>query len=181
MTHTSHPSPCLRLFIFRQSLIHHNFHICNKNRILPPHLNAVLYLRFSFQKFFQIRHQFLNYDRFRNMPVHSCIICILLIFLKGIGCHGNNNNIFLFLIRKLSDGLCCLISIHIWHLNVHKDQIIISGICFFQHIYTNNAILCKLDFKTSFFQNRYRYFCIQFVVFRKKNPDHIQKIFLYDQ
>ena len=55
-------------------------------------------------------------------------------------------------IRQMPDDRCCLIAVHIRHLNIHQNQIISSCRFFFQFIHAENAIFYAIYGKSHFLQ-----------------------------
>ena len=69
----------------------------------------------------------------------------------------------------MPDTLCCLIAIHIWHLDIHKYQIISSWWHLLYPVHALNSIFHTLDNKPGFFQNRHCNFRIQIIILRQQN------------
>ena len=103
------------------------------------------------------------------MSVHSFCQCLFSVFLKCIGCHSYDWNTGFLLICQSSDCLSCLISIHVRHLNVHKDQII--GFCrfLFHPCHTLNSILNTINYKSHILQDKLCDFRIQLIILSQQN------------
>ena len=102
------------------------------------------------------------------MCIHACIKCLLPVLFKSIRCHGYDRNSSSG-IPKISYHLCCLISIHFRHLNIHKNHIIIICRLLFQHLHTFFSICSPLHKQSLFFKNRQCNFCIQLIIFCNQN------------
>ena len=64
------------------------------------------------------------------MTVHSRLESLLFVFLEGVGSHGDDRNQSLIFIRKTSYYPGCFVSIHYRHLDIHQNQVIVSGVFF---------------------------------------------------
>lgn len=69
-----------------------------------------------------------NLDRLRYVSVHPCIAGALLVFLEGVGRHGQDGRVALSGPLELSNGLRCLVSVHNRHLDIHQHQVVASRI-----------------------------------------------------
>ena len=119
--------------------------------------------------FRQCREQFINLDWLRDMTIHSGCKSISLIFFKCICCHCNDRYVCFILIWQASDCLCCFITVHFRHLNIHQDHIICACRHFFYLIYTLNAILHTLCLKTGTFKYCLSNLCIQIIILCQKD------------
>lgn len=110
------------------------------------------------------------------MGVHSGAHGFLLVFVKGIGGHGNNRDPG-FGTWHFTDCLGSFISIFIWHLDIHQDQIIMIRRVCFQHIDADLSVLCPFHLEAMFLQNRDGNLCIQIIVFCQKDTSAFEICF----
>ena len=117
--------------------------------------------------FCQYRQQLVNLDWLCDMTIHPSCNSLSLILLKCVCSHCNNCNIRLFFISELPDQLCCLLSIHIRHLNIHKNQIISSCRHLIDLIHTLYAIRSPVNQQPFILQNGCCDLCIQIIILCK--------------
>ena len=103
------------------------------------------------------------------MTIHSGCNSIPLIFFKCICRHCNDRYACLILIRQVPDCLCCFITVHSGHLDIHEDHIICSHRHFCYLIYTLNAILHTFCFKAGTLKYCFCNLCIQIIVLCQKD------------
>ena len=120
--------------------------------------------------------QYLNVKGLCNMGVHSGTHGFFLVFVKGIGSHGNDRNPG-FGTCHFTDDPGGFIAVFIWHLDIHQDQIIMICWLCFQHIDADLAILCPFHLEAMFLQKGDDDFCIQIIVFCQKNPSAFESCF----
>ena len=65
--------------------------------------------------------QLIFLDRLRQVIVHPGAEQLL--FLPGHGVCGDRNDWCLLLMRKLVDQFAGTNAVHVWHLNIHQDQV----------------------------------------------------------
>ena len=103
------------------------------------------------------------------MTIHTNCKSISLIFFKCICCHRNDRYACFILIRQASDCLCCFITVHFRHLNIHQDHIICTCRHLFYHIYTLNAILHTFCFNAGTLKDCFCNLCIQIIILCQKD------------
>ena len=81
-------------------------------------------------------------------------------------------------VGELPNGLRRLVPIHIRHLDVHENQVIVAGFRLFHHVYADDAVLRVLYHKAGLFQNGDGDFGIQFVVLGKQYAFSLKAVFI---
>ena len=103
------------------------------------------------------------------MLIHSCAFCKYYVFGKCICCHRNDRYACFILIRQASDCLCCFITVHFRHLDIHQDHIICACRHLFYHVYTLNAILHTFCFNAGTLKDCFCNLCIQIIILCQKD------------
>ena len=97
------------------------------------------------------------------MCVHACLESSLAVFFEGVGCHGYDRDAASRVV-KCTDYFGCLVTIHVRHLNIHEDQVIVILRFRLQSFHAFNAICYVFCLKTAFSEKFHRDLCIQFII-----------------
>ena len=103
------------------------------------------------------------------MPVHPRFKRRLPVLIKGVCRHCNDRNTRDLLIFKTSDPSCCFISVHDRHLDIHQNQIVLSGSGSFKPLYGDRSVICHIDGKSCLFKNLHRDLLIQLVILNQED------------
>ena len=103
------------------------------------------------------------------MSIHSSQKGSAFVLVKGVGRHGNNRNARMGRLLHTANGDGGLVAVHLWHLHIHQDQIIIPGIRISQHIYSFDTIFCMFNLKALCLQNCLGNLGIQFVILSQED------------
>ena len=110
-----------------------------------------------------------NIQRLCNMAVHTGLQCILTVFLKGICRHCKDGDASLCGIRQCTNLPRCLVAVHVGHLDVHEDQVILS-VCRLLHLPDGDlAILGRFHLKARFLQDLHCDLTVQLVVLHQQD------------
>lgn len=113
--------------------------------------------------------QLRNVDRFCNVPVHAGSDGVLLIFGKGICRHGDDRDTGGVRIRKFSDSLRRVITVHLRHLDIHKNQVILTGRGI-AHLLDGNVTVFGSIYNNAFFlKNLCGDFPVELIILDEKN------------
>ena len=84
------------------------------------------------------------------------------------------------LILQRTDLLGCFITVHIWHLDIHQDDVVVSGRRGFHFLYGLRPIADDFNMETVFGQDGLRNHLVQFIVFCQQHafPGEIGRGFL---
>ena len=97
-------------------------------------LRFVLFHLFCFYNLGQQTHHLIHVQWLRQKIIHSSFLCHPSVLIISIGGHGNDRNLRSRIVQ-IPDPLCCRVTIHIWHLDIHQDHIII----FLRHLFFINV------------------------------------------
>lgn len=108
------------------------------------------------------------------MGIHAERDGLRLVFGESIGCHGDDGDLRkLRILQSANDG-GRLIAVHIRHLDIHEDEIIPVRLSFLKHCQTLDAGSGALDKKPGILQELFCDFCIEIIVFRKKDAEALE-------
>jgi len=71
--------------------------------------------------------EFLWINRLGDVVVHACPQAGIAVFVEGVGSHrqdGGGRTL-----RQVTDGVCGLDAVHVRHLDIHQDQVVVVGGC----------------------------------------------------
>ncbi len=100
------------------------------------------------------------------MRCHAGVEAVLHILAEGVGRHCNNRNRFAKRLVAASDNSCRFKSVHDWHLDIHKNRVVIAGFNLLESLdkllaVRVNAATCAIGR-----ENRFKNLRIQLVVLR---------------
>ena len=97
------------------------------------------------------------------MGVHADGEGFLAVFVEGVGRHGDDGD-SAAAIRQIADELRRLIAVHVGHLDVHEDGIIIARRVGFECLDAEFTVGSALHGKAALFQNGHDDLCVEVVV-----------------
>ena len=104
------------------------------------------------------------------MAVHTGLLCVLSVLVKGVRRHGDNGQTRLFGIRKSADGTRSRITVHDRHLNIHQHQIIIPGRALAHLVYRDLSVFRRVHLEPAFLEHRHRDFAVEGVILDDQQP-----------
>ena len=111
------------------------------------------------------------------MSIHPRLKRLSPVFLKCVRRHcddrSQSSRVF-----ELSDNLSSRITIHVWHLNIHQNHIIIALRLFLKLLHAEFSIGGTLHDKPSLLENRLRNLGIEIVVLGEKYSFSLKTRFL---
>ena len=113
------------------------------------------------------------------MFIHSCFLCSHFVLSERVCCHGNDRYHFCILSVQRADHLCCFISIHDRHHNIHKNDIKFTRTAFSE--YVNSLLSIPCFGHHSAFIPKYK-FCnlhIQLIILCQKNMEPLDRSFCF--
>ena len=103
------------------------------------------------------------------MLIHSRFFSFQPVFRECICCHCNDRYARFILIWQVSDCLRCFITVHLGHLDIHKNHIICSCWHFHYSVYALNTILHTLCLKAGTLKDCLCNLRIQIIILRQKD------------
>lgn len=91
------------------------------------------------------------------------------IFIKSVGCHGDDRDIGNVRVIQRTDLPCRFITIHDRHLDIHQDQVILARFCALHLLHCNGADIRHIHNKTDFLEDLHSDLLVQFIILHQKD------------
>lgn len=108
----------------------------------------------------QVRH----IDRLGDVSVHACSQRGLFVLLEGVGGNGDNRQLCQTFIRQCADLLGRFVAVHNGHLDIHENQVIITGCGLLHHFHSDGAVIGLLGDDAGLLKDGDGDFAVQLVV-----------------
>ena len=113
------------------------------------------------------------------MFIHSCFLCSHFVLSERVCCHGNDRYHFCILSVQRADHLCCFISIHDRHHNIHKNSIKFSRSAFSEYVNSLLSIPCFCHHSAFILKHKFCNLHIQLIILCQKNMEPLDRSFCF--